>query len=273
MSSSQPTVTSLPGGHLDTEKMPGHWLLAKLGKRVLRPGGLETTEALLSALDIGLSDDIIEFAPGLGGTARMMLARNPRSYVGVERDQEAVDFARHQFSDFKVIDIRAGPADATGLESGRASVVIGEAMLTMNTEAHKKQIIAEAFRLLRPAGRYGIHELKITSDDLSSDKHAEIDKALSAQIHVGARPLPSSGWRNLLEEAGFVVEAEGEAPMHLLHPRRMIADEGFMRTLGIAGNLLRDGAARKRVLGMRHVFNAYREHLAATYLVARKPAT
>lgn len=23
-----------------TEKMPGHWLLARMGKRVLRPGGL-----------------------------------------------------------------------------------------------------------------------------------------------------------------------------------------------------------------------------------------
>lgn len=200
-------------------------------------------------------------------------ARNPRSYVATEHDQEAVDFKKHQFSDFQVIDIRTGRADATGLETGRASVVIGEAMLTMNTEAQKKRIVAEAFRLLRPAGRYGIHELKITPDGLSADKHAEINEALSGQIHVGARPLTSSGWRSLLEEAGFVVEAEGEAPMHLLHPRRMIADEGFMRTLGIAGNVLRDRVVRKRVFGMRRVFDAYREHLAATYRVARKPAT
>ena len=28
---------------LDTTKMPGHWLLARLGKRVLRPGGRELT--------------------------------------------------------------------------------------------------------------------------------------------------------------------------------------------------------------------------------------
>jgi len=30
----------LPGSDLDVAKMPGHWLLARLGKRVLRPGGL-----------------------------------------------------------------------------------------------------------------------------------------------------------------------------------------------------------------------------------------
>ena len=29
----------LPGSELDVAKMPGHWLLARLGKRVLRPGG------------------------------------------------------------------------------------------------------------------------------------------------------------------------------------------------------------------------------------------
>ena len=32
-----------PGEGLKTEKMPGHWVLARLGKRVLRPGGMELT--------------------------------------------------------------------------------------------------------------------------------------------------------------------------------------------------------------------------------------
>ena len=29
-----------PGEGLQTAKMPGHWVLARLGKRVLRPGGM-----------------------------------------------------------------------------------------------------------------------------------------------------------------------------------------------------------------------------------------
>ena len=32
-----------PGDGLKTEKMPGHWVLARLGKRVLRPGGMVVT--------------------------------------------------------------------------------------------------------------------------------------------------------------------------------------------------------------------------------------
>ncbi len=33
------TELPLPGARLAAEKMPSHWLLAPLGKRVLRPGG------------------------------------------------------------------------------------------------------------------------------------------------------------------------------------------------------------------------------------------
>src|SRR5262245_47841761 len=70
-------------------KIPGHWLLARLGKRVLRPGGLELTRRLLAELAISPSDDVVEFAPGLGVTARLVLAHKPESYIAVERDPNA----------------------------------------------------------------------------------------------------------------------------------------------------------------------------------------
>ena len=42
----------LPGEELKAEKMPGHWLLARLGKRVLRPGGRQLTQGMIEALNI-----------------------------------------------------------------------------------------------------------------------------------------------------------------------------------------------------------------------------
>src|SRR4051794_26597211 len=56
---------TMPGETLKTDKMPGHWLLARLGKRVLRPGGRQLTHRMIEALNIGPSDAVIEFAPGL----------------------------------------------------------------------------------------------------------------------------------------------------------------------------------------------------------------
>ena len=66
-----------PGGSLDSAKMPGHWLLSRLGKRVLRSGGLALTRQMLEQLHIQASDDVVEFAPGLGVTTRLALTRNP----------------------------------------------------------------------------------------------------------------------------------------------------------------------------------------------------
>lgn len=60
-----------------------------MGKRVLRPGGLELTRQLLTKLAIDERDDVVEFAPGLGVTARMTLARQPSSYTTIEPDQDA----------------------------------------------------------------------------------------------------------------------------------------------------------------------------------------
>ena len=54
----------------------GHWVLAKLGKKVLRPGGQELTHKMLKAMNITSDDDVIEFAPGLGYTAKLALLIN-----------------------------------------------------------------------------------------------------------------------------------------------------------------------------------------------------
>ncbi|HEX5705790.1 MAG TPA: hypothetical protein VFX96_00725 [Pyrinomonadaceae bacterium] len=51
-----------PGGGLKTEKMPGHWVLARLGKRVLRPGGRYAIHEMC-------------LADGVGGEVRRALER------------------------------------------------------------------------------------------------------------------------------------------------------------------------------------------------------
>src|SRR3990172_7022777 len=120
----------LPQHEVPVEKMPGHWLLARMGKRVLRPGGLELTRQLLAALAIDERDDVIEFAPGLGVTARMTLARHPRSYIAVERDREAAATVEQYLTQPREPCV-VGSAEETGLAEASASVVYGEAMLSM----------------------------------------------------------------------------------------------------------------------------------------------
>ena len=104
------------------------------------------------------------------------------------------------------------------------------------------------FRLLRPGGRYGIHELCLVPDDISAAKRDEVYSSLSSVLHVGARPLPSAEWRGLLETVGFQVEYSGYAPMRLLGLRRLIQDEGIWGALRLAKNICLQAPARRRVL-------------------------
>jgi len=99
--------------------MPGHWLLARLGERVLRPGGLEPTAWMLGwmlgPLGVGPEDDVVELAPGLGVTARRTLAHGPASDAEVERDEGwagaarlAWNPARDPVARRRVLDVRRG---------------------------------------------------------------------------------------------------------------------------------------------------------------------
>ncbi len=253
-----------------THKMPGHWLLAKLGKRVLRPGGLELTRAMLDRLDIQAGDEVVEFAPGLGVTARMALSRHPASYTAVERDEAAAKEVRGYLSGPRQR-CQLGSAEQTNLPDQSATKVFGEAMLTMQGPQQKARIVAEAFRLLKPGGRYGIHELSLTPDDLPAAVQEDISREMSRNIHVGARPLAACKWRELLTNAGFRIEAEATAPMLLLEPLRVVRDEGFFGTLRFVFNLLRTPEARRRVLSMRRMFRRHSGHLAAVSFIAVKP--
>lgn len=236
---------------------------------MLRPGGLELTRVMLDRLAIRPNDAVVEFAPGLGVTARMTLSRQPASYTAIERDEAAAAQVKRYLNGPRQ-HCHVGSAEQTGLPEQSATAVYGEAMLTMQGPEQKRRIITEAFRLLKPGGRYGIHELSLAPDDLPGDIQEEISREMSRNIHVGARPLTMREWRELLEAAGFKIQAQAAAPMHLLEPRRLIRDEGFFRALRFVLNVARTPEARRRVVSMRRMFRKHRQHLAAITLVAVK---
>lgn len=261
------------GEGLPVAKMPAHWLMARLGKRVLRPGGLGATRWLLQAARIDREADVVELAPGLGVTAELVLARAPRSYVGVERDQDALRLAtaRLKRAGFGQARIIHGDAAAVPLAAGAATVVLGEAMLSMQTLAQKQAIIREAVRLLRPGGRYAIHELGIIADLQDHSLQETIQRDLSEVIHVGVRIGPVAQWTGWLAEAGLQVTASRTFPMKLLEPSRLIADEGLFRTLRFVFNALRTPGARRRLWAVRSALRRHSAHLCAVTLVALKP--
>lgn len=252
---------------INTEQ--GHWILAKMGKKVLRPGGKELTLKLIDNLKIKHTDDIVEFAPGLGYTASVALQKEPKSYTGIELNEEAAAIVRKKIKGAGRKIIIGNAADTT-LEGNFADKVYGEAMLTMHADHRKSDIIREAHRILKKGGLYGIHELGLYPNDLNDAVKDDIQKQLAQTIKVNARPLTQHEWTTLLEKEGFKIVHVDTNAMSLLETKRVIDDEGFFRTLKIVFNILTHPKERKRIVAMRDTFRKYENHLNSIVIIAEK---
>ena len=255
----------------DEAHLQGHWLLAKLGKKVLRPGGKKLTNWMIDNAN-PTNKRVVEFAPGLGITAAEILDRNPKTYTGVDQDPDAATATTLSTKQARLgipTEVINGVASDTGLPAGSADLVVGEAMLTMQGEKGKTAIVSEANRILAAGGRYAIHELLLTPNNVDQTVADNLRKALATTIKVNARPLTATEWSELLENNGFKVLSIKVAPMGLLQPKQMIEDEG-PRVLKIMFNLARNPQARKRVLAMRKVFSENAQNLGAISIIAEK---
>lgn len=249
------------------DKMAGHWILAKLGKRVLRPGGAKLSEWMLETLKIKNTDDVLELAPGIGATARKIFEKGPKTYTAIDREKNVIEDLSSKFksTNRNFIETRA---EEMSFSENSYSVILGEAYLTMQANPVKEKIVSEIYRVLKINGRYGLHELCVDSDNEERAKKIKLE--LSKSIRVNASPLTKSEWENMLQKCGFKIEAISVRPMSLLRIKRVIEDEGLLRFLKFSFNLLLNPEARKRVLEMRKVFEEYKNELSAISIVASK---
>ncbi len=252
----------------DIATVPGHWLLARLGRRVLRPGGLALTQAMLNQAHLD-NADVCEFAPGIGRTAEEIIAHKPHSYVGIDRNADVVDIVNNIVRDYG--EVRLANAQDTHLPAESVDVVVGEAILSMQSDEDKLAIMNEAFRVLRPGGHYALHELGLEPDSLDETIKNDIRTDVSRAIKVNARPATKHEWLALLEQAGFQFEWSEAAPMLLMEPERVMADEGKERARVIMHNMATIPGAKERVMEMKQTFGKYREYLRGIAFVVRKP--
>ncbi len=254
----------------EASRMQGHWLLATLGKKILRPGGIALTRKMLAAAAPTSQDRIVEFGPGVGATARLLLKANPKSYAGVDPNPQGRQAVAKVIAPYAQAQYVVADAASTGLPDASADLVVGEAMLTIQSPQAKAAIVKEAARLLAPGGRYAIHEMAVSSGYSQEDFEAA-RKELSRTIKVGARPLTEDGWRQLMEDAGLEVVFSAKAPLRLLEPTRLIRDEGLLGALRFWNNARKMPGAKERLRTMRKAFKVQGRLMGGYVLVAKKP--
>lgn len=253
----------------DGKHNQNHWLLAGLGKKVLRPGGKELTLKLMDSLQISEADDVVEFAPGMGQTASLLLANKLNSYKGIEINKEAAERLREEI-EAEHTEIINKSAGETGLEEASVHKIIAEAMLAMQEDQQKEAVIKEAFRILQKGGLYGIHELALKPDNIDKELKNQILNDMSNAVHINARPLTKKEWMKILSDQGFKVKNAYAAPIQFLDAQQMIIDEGIFGAMKIQAEVRLDPGIEERVNRMRKIFRKYSDNLVALAITAEK---
>jgi len=94
------------------------------------------------------------------------------------------------------VEFRLGHIEELPLPDGSVDVVISNCVVNLSVQ--KPRVLAEAFRVLRPGGRFGI-------SDVVADDDSEPAARATAEQRVGCTngTLTSSEYRTLLRAAGF----------------------------------------------------------------------
>ena len=178
-------------------------LLAQLepGETVLDLGSGGGIDVLLSARRVGPAGK----AYGLDMTDDMLeLARENQRKAGVEN----VEFLK-------------GEIEAIPLPEAAVDVIISNCVI--NLSADKRRVLAEAFRVLRPGGRFAVSDIVVRGDVPEG-----LRRNVELWIGCVAGALEETEYRNLLAEAGFEdIEVEPTRIYRIEDARGFLADAGL----------------------------------------------
>ena len=158
---------------------------------------------MLAALEVGAGSEVVDLGSGLGGPARTLAEEAGCHVTGVDLTPEfcAVATALSEWTGLSDrTSFQIGDATATGLPDGCAHAVL-TVHVAMNI-ADKPALYAEAFRLLRPGGRFVVYDVL---QGEGGDVRYPVPWAADASTSFLATPAEM---RALLAGAGFDVVAE-----------------------------------------------------------------
>jgi predicted O-methyltransferase YrrM len=252
---------------LNLRTAPAHQVLAKAGKKILRPGGRQATEQLFQWADFQPGQTVLELASSFGYSAIALAKRYGVKVVGVEKNPDSVTRARANVAVAGLADqVEIIEGDIFRLDqiSGQFDYVFAEAILTMQSAPGKAKILAGVSDRLKPGGKFLSHEMLASTEDTA------LYRDLATSIRTNSTPLSAENWIAAFNVAELDVRQQRTGPMGLLNVSQMIRDEGVKTVLQIAWNVLTNAEIRDRVLQMRQVFKRHQHELGYIVICAER---
>lgn len=177
--------------------------------------------------DLAGAEQVLYVGVGAGMEALQFsyFLRKPGGVIAVDKVEQVLETARTLLSeasaendwfDRSFVEVRKGDALELPVDSGSIDVIAQNCLFNIFTEAHLKEALSEAQRVLRPQGRF------VLSDPVATrpiPKHLADDDRLRAECLSGALTLDD--YLAELVAAGFgTIEVRARRPYRLLDRKR-----------------------------------------------------
>ncbi len=173
----------------ETEELPSAAVLASLGCG--NPTALAELNAGETVLDLGSGGgiDVLLSARRVGPTGKV---------YGLDMTDEMLSLARDNATKAGAtnVDFLRGQIESIPLPSDSVDVIISNCVINLSGE--KKRVLAEAFRVLRPGGRFAVSDVVV-----DGVLPPEIKRSMELWVGCVAGALESREFIALLTEAGF----------------------------------------------------------------------
>jgi ubiquinone/menaquinone biosynthesis C-methylase UbiE len=173
----------------ETDELPSAAVLASLGCG--NPTALAELKAGEVVLDLGSGGgiDVILSARRVGPTGRA---------YGLDMTDDMLALARQNAAEAKIenVEFLKGQIEAIPLPDNSVDVIISNCVI--NLSGDKRRVLAEAFRVLKPGGRFAVSDV-VTRGDMPD----EVRRNMELWVGCVAGALEESEFHALLADAGF----------------------------------------------------------------------
>lgn len=253
---------------MNAAQMPAHMFLAAMGKTMLRPGGFRTTKRIVDYLQLTPESTVLEVAPNMGTTSVYLAKTYGCKIVAMDIHGPSLERAKENIKNAGVehlVTLVMGDARRLPFEDESFDAVINEAMLTILPNKEKGKALNEYYRVLKPEGRLGTHDIMFKS----APTPEQLDQYRDT-VKMIADPKSEGEWKEIFANTPFSHVELVSGPMTFMSIDTLLKEEGWEGTIKILQNAMGSEETQERFISLATYFNTNHDVFGHGIILAQK---